>query len=252
MIQRPEIIRECRELAPALSGLLAALGASARAGVSPRELDGRAALALRAAGLTPVLKGYNGFPAHASIGVNDDVLNTAPSSRPIAPGDLVKIALDAKGGAAYVSQAATFCVPPVAGPDRELARAGAAALERAVAAARPGARVGDVGAAIQSAVEGAGFSVVRDYVGCGIGEALITSPPVPGFGAPGRGLRLRAGVVLNLHVIANAGAAPVRVDADGWNARAADGSKSVLFTAMVHVGERDAALLTPFVHGATW
>lgn len=251
MIQRPEVIGECQRLAPVLSRLLAALGASVRPGISPRDLDARAVRELQAVGLDPILKGYNGFPAHTSIGVNDEVLNTAPSARPFAPGDLVKIALDAKGDVAYVSQAATFCVPSPSTRDHELASVGAAALERAVAAASPGVRLGDVGSAIQTTIEAGGFSVVRSYEGCGIGERLIMAPSVPGCGKPGTGERLRAGMVLNLHVIANAGSPHVHVGDDGWNARTTDGSKSVLFTAMVHVDKHKSTLLTPFVHAST-
>jgi methionyl aminopeptidase len=244
MIQTQKIIAECRRIGPLLSQVLKALGAEVRAGKTPRELDAAAVRALVAAGLEPVLKGYNGFPANTSIGINDDVLNTAPSDQPLVAGDLVKISLDAKGGAAYAAQAWTFHVPSLSHERHALLDAGTRALANAVQAARAGARIGDVSAAIQTTIEEAGFSVVRDYVGCGIGASLLEAPPIPCYGKAGNGARLRAGMVLNLHVIANEGGSYIRMAEDGWNAKTVDGSASAVFTAMVHVGENATEPLT--------
>ncbi len=179
--------------------------------------------------------GFNGFPAGAAVSVNEAIVHGLPSERAFSAADLANIQFAVVSDAAFASQGWTFPVGALDAGDRVLLEAGPRALRAAVNAVSPGARVGDIGAAIQAEVEGAGLSVVRAFVGYRMGGSLINPPQICGTGRPGTGARLRKEWILNLHVILKRGTHAIFVDENRWTAVAEDGQRGALFTAMVEV-----------------
>jgi methionyl aminopeptidase len=213
-------------------------------GVTTAELDRLAADATRARGAAPAFLGYHGYPAALCISVNDEVVHGIPSSRTLREGDLVGLDFGVVLDGWFGDAARTV---PVGAPSEGAVRLMAAArdaLAAGIAAARPGGRVGDIGAAVQALVESRGFSVVRDFVGHGIGRRLHEPPHVPNFGRAGTGETLRPGMVLAIEPMVNAGAADVEVLDDGWTAVTADGSLSAHFEHTVAVTEKGPDILT--------
>jgi methionyl aminopeptidase len=194
------------------------------------------------------MKGFHGYPASASVSVNEQVLHAIPSEkRRLTNGDLVTIQLSGKTGTAFGAIGWTFPVGELSADAKRLHDAGIAALESAIAKVRPGVRTGDIGAAIQAGVEDAKFSVVRDYVGYTVGAEMIQGPQIPGYGLAGAGAHLKEGTVLNIHVIAKQGNYQVMAQEDGWTVTGAPGELSVLFTAMVLITDDGKRVLTPLL-----
>ncbi len=214
-------------------------------GVTTLELDRIAERATEARGARPAFKGYHGYPAVICISVNDEVVHGIPSSRRVlADGDIVGLDFGVVHDGWYGDSAYTV---PVGRPTPEAARlldATREALSRAIAAARPDARLGDIGFAVQSYVESQGYSVVRDFVGHGIGRSLHEPPQVPNFGAPGTGIRLRPGMVLAIEPMVNAGRPEVRTLEDGWTAVTSDGTLSAHFEHTVAITRDGPVILT--------
>jgi methionyl aminopeptidase len=224
--------------------VLDALVRAAVPGVTTAELDRIAAAGARARGAAPAFLGYQGFPASLCISVNDEVVHGIPSvERRLAEGDVVGLDFGVIADGWFGDAARTVPVGRVSSGAARLLAAGAEALRRAVAAARPGGTLGDVGAAVQAYVEGQGFSVVRDFVGHGIGRDLHEPPHVPNYGEPGTGERLQAGMVLALEPMVNAGGPEVEQLDDGWTAVTADGSLSAHFEHTVAVTEKGPVIL---------
>jgi methionyl aminopeptidase len=191
--------------------------------------------------------GYHGFPAPAAISVNDEIVHGLPSSRVLAPADLVKVEFGVVSGMAFAAQSWTFAAGPATPSDEILLAVGRRALEAAASIVSPGHRLGDIGAAIQGVVEGAGLSVVRAFVGYGMGKSRIQAPQISGVGNPGRGARLRPGMILNLHVIIKHGSPHVRIAENRWTAFAEDGRRGALFTSMIEVTSDGHTALTRFL-----
>ncbi|HEX9243373.1 MAG TPA: type I methionyl aminopeptidase [Anaeromyxobacter sp.] len=224
--------------------VLDALVRAAVPGITTAELDRCAAEAARARGAAPAFLGYHGYPASLCISVNDEVVHGIPSvERRLAEGDVVGLDFGVVAEGWYGDAARTVPVGRVAPAAARLLEVGVEALRRAVAAAQPGGTVGDVGAAVQGFVEGQGFSVVRDFVGHGIGRRLHEPPHVPNYGAPGTGERLRPGMVLALEPMVNAGGPEVEQLDDGWTAVTMDGSLSAHFEHTVAVTENGPVVL---------
>jgi methionyl aminopeptidase len=224
--------------------VLEALARAVVPGVTTGDLDALAARETRARGAAPAFLGYHGYPASLCISVNDEVVHGIPGRRTLRDGDLVGLDFGAVRDGWFGDAARTV---PVGAPSEVAARLAAAArdgLAAGIAAARPGGRVGDVGAAVQALVESRGFSVVRDFVGHGIGRRLHEPPHVPNFGRPGTGELLRPGMVLAIEPMVNAGAPEVEVLDDGWTAVTADGSLSAHFEHTVAVTENGPEILT--------
>ena len=206
------------------------MSAAARPGVTTLELDALAERETLARRARPAFKGYHGFPASICISVNEEIVHGIPSaSRVLAPGDLVGLDFGVEYQGFFGDSAYTVEVGEVSPAGRRLVAATRDALAAAVLAARPDGRLGDIGAAVQSLVEGRGFSVVREFVGHGIGRHLHEAPQVPNYGRAGTGVRLRPGMVLALEPMVNAGAAGMRTLEDGWTAVTIDGSLSAHF-----------------------
>lgn len=206
-------------------------------GVTTGELDAWAASFIRQAGGVPAFLNYRGFPATLCTSVNDVIVHGIPDATPLAEGDIVGIDCGVQYQGYYGDAARTFAVGEISAESRRLLRVTREALDLAVEAARPGGRLSDIGWAVQSHVEAAGYSVVRDLVGHGVGTALHEEPQVPNFGKPGKGMRLKPGLVLALEPMVNAGTPEVSYDADGWTARTGDGTLSAHFEFSVAVTE---------------
>jgi methionyl aminopeptidase len=213
-------------------------------GVRTDELDRLALARTRARGAEPAFLGYHGYPASLCVSVNDEVVHGIPSPRVLVDGDVVGLDFGVVLDGWYGDAAETVAIGKVSPAAARLLEAGREALARAVAAARPGATTGDVGAAVQRHVEGQGYSVVRDFVGHGIGRRLHEPPHLPNFGKPGAGVRLVPGMVLAIEPMVNAGAPEVEQLDDGWTAVTADGSLSVHFEHTVAVTENGPEILT--------
>lgn len=204
-------------------------------GVTTRQLDRFAEELIRSRGGVPAFKGYRGYPATLCTSINDVIVHGIPDDRPLDEGDIVGIDCGVSYKGYYGDSARTFAVGKISDDAQRLLAVTRAALDRGVAAAVVGSRLGDIGWAVQSYAESAGYSVVRDFVGHGIGASLHEEPQVPNYGTPGRGTRLKAGMVLAIEPMINAGRPEQKTDGDGWTARTADGSLSAHFEFSVAV-----------------
>jgi methionyl aminopeptidase len=212
-------------------------------GVTPRELDRFAEATIRAAGAVPAFLHYRGYPATLCISVNDVIVHGIPNDVPFVEGDIVGIDCGVVYKGYFGDAARTFAVGQVGEEARRLLEVTEEALRLAVAQVKPGGRLSDIGSAVQRHAEQNGFSVVRDFSGHGIGTSLHEDPQVPNFGDAGRGPKLRPGMVLAIEPMVNVGTPNVRVDADGWTARTADGSLSAHFEFSVAVTPSGARVL---------
>jgi methionyl aminopeptidase len=210
--------------------ILAELAGAAQPGVTTADLDALAERLVRAAGAQPAFKGYRGFPATLCASINQEVVHGIPSgSRALEAGDIISLDIGVKLDGFYGDSAVTVAVGPVPERTQELLRVTQEALERAIAQAQVGGRLSDIGHAVQSWVEAHGFSVVREFVGHGIGERLHEEPQIPNYGQPGRGPKLAPGMVLAIEPMVAMGRAEVKVLGDGWTAVTKDGSLAAHF-----------------------
>ena len=219
-----------KEACSIAAGALQTVGNAVEPGITTGELDAMAEAYIRSRGGEPNFKNYNGFPATACISINNEVIHGIPSkSRKICEGDIVSVDLGAKYGGYHGDNAATFACGVVSPEAERLMSVTKDALYEGIKAARAGSRIGDIGSAVQRIVEAAGFSVVRQYVGHGIGTQLHEAPEVPNFGIAGRGIRLLPGMTLAIEPMVNAGGYDVKVLPDGWTVKTKDGSLSAHF-----------------------
>jgi len=214
-----------------------------RPGVTTRELDRWAERTIREAGGVPAFLDYKGYPATLCTSRNDVIVHGIPDDRPLAEGDILGVDCGVLFKGYYGDSARTFAIGEVSEEARKLIEVTRRALEVAVEAVQPEGRLSDIGHAVQSYVEAEGFSVVREFVGHGIGTSLHEEPQVPNFGQRGRGPRLRPGLVIAIEPMVNVGGPAVAVDADGWTARTKDGSLSAHFEYSVAVTDSGARVL---------
>jgi methionyl aminopeptidase len=224
--------------------VLAELAAAVKPGVTTADLDAIAEMRLKEAGAEPAFKGYHGYPATICASVNEEVVHGIPSDRALVEGDIVSIDMGAKLDGFYGDSAVTVPVGKVSPEAQRLLDVTRVALERAVATVKAGARVSDIGAAVQSYVEAHGFSVVREFVGHGIGTSLHEEPQIPNYGLAGRGPRLAEGMALAIEPMVNAGKPAVKVLGDGWTAVTKDKALSAHFEHTVVVTLDGCRVLT--------
>ena len=217
-----------------------------RAGVSTAYIDSQVEKFIRSQGATPSFKGYGGFPGSACISVNDEVIHGIPGPRIIQEGDIVSIDVGAKYKGYHGDNAATFGVGKVSPEAQKLMDVTHECLERAVAAAVKGNRIGDIGFAVQSHAEENGFSVVRDYIGHGVGRDLHEDPEVPNYGRQGRGIRLVPGMTIAIEPMINQGTYRVEVLDNDWTVVTADGALSAHFEYTVAITDSKPVVLTPW------
>ncbi len=215
-----------------------------RPGVTTAELDRVAEEVILDHGATPAFKGYNGYPATACISINEQVVHGIPGDRTLREGEMVSIDIGAKLKGYYGDQAITVAVGEVSPEAQKLMRVTRESLFEGIGASRPGGRLADICGGIQKWVEARGFSVVRQFVGHGIGRRLHEDPPVPNYVPLDRNPRLRKGMVLAIEPMVNLGEPEVVVAGDGWTASASDGLPSAHFEHVVAVMDGDPEILT--------
>jgi methionyl aminopeptidase len=238
-------LERMREAGRLVGEVLTELSAAVGPGVSTAELDEIAERRIRQAGGTPAFKGYHGYPATICASINDEVIHGIPSGRRVlAEGDVISIDVGAALDGYYGDSAVTLPVGPVSEQAATLLRVTEESLYKAIEQARPGRRVSDIGHAVQRHVEAFGFSVVREFVGHGIGVRMHEEPQVPNYGEPGHGPRLAEGMVLAIEPMVNAGKPAVKVLADGWTAVTRDTSLSAHFEHTVAVTAGEPWILT--------
>jgi methionyl aminopeptidase len=225
--------------------VLTALAAKVAPGVTTADLDALAEGLILDAGAIPAFKGYHGYPATICASVNEEVIHGIPSGqRVLSDGDVISIDVGASLEGYYGDSALTLPVGRVSEDAARLLRVTEESLYKAIDVVKPGARVSDIGHAVQKHVEAQGFSVVREFVGHGIGQQMHEEPQVPNYGEPGRGPRLAEGMVLAIEPMVNAGKPAVKVLADGWTAVTRDRSLSAHFEHTVAVVADGAWILT--------
>ena len=234
-----------REAGRVVAFTLGRLRAMLQPGISTRELDAVAEREIRGQGARPAFKGYRGFPASLCVSVNEQVVHGIPGGLVIREGDIVSMDLGAIVDGLYGDSAVTVAAGSVPEEVLRLLQVTEEGLMAGVRAVRPGNRIGDVSAAVQSEVERQGtYGIVREYVGHGIGRALHEEPQVPNYGTPGRGPLLRPGMVLAIEPMVNMGEAGTRLLEDGWTVVTADGSLSAHFEHTVAVTEGEPVVMT--------
>ncbi len=224
-----------------LHEVLDLLGEVIAPGVTTGELDRIAEERIRARGAAPGFLHYRGFPATLCTSLDDVIVHGIPDAQPLKEGAILGVDCGVLHQGYYGDAARTFAVGEISAEAAHLLEVTRRSLELAVEQARPGNRLSDIGHAVESYVVPQGYSVVREFVGHGIGTALHEDPQIPNFGRPGKGLRIEPGMVLAIEPMVNVGGPGVKVDTDGWTARTADGSLSAHFeysVAVTDVGPR--------------
>jgi methionyl aminopeptidase len=241
----PAEIERMRAANGLVARVLTELGGMVQPGVTTAELDARAEATILGAGAVPAFKGYHGYPATLCVSINDEVIHGIPSARrALNDGDVVSIDVGAVLDGFVGDSAVTFAVGAVTEGAATLLRVTQEALYRAIAQMKVGGRVSDIGHAVQKHVEAHGFSVVREFVGHGIGTAMHEEPQVANYGPPGRGPKLVEGMVLAIEPMVNHGKAAVKVLDDGWTAVTRDGSLSAHFEHTVALTAEGPLVLT--------
>ena len=242
----PEEIAKMRKAGRVVAGTIDRVVAAVRPGIATAELDDVAEAYIKEQGATPSFKGYKGYPASICVSINDEVVHGIPSpKRVLAEGDILSLDFGAIWEGFHADSALTMFVgdPPSAEAEK-LVRVTEEALEAGISQIGPGARLSDVGAAVQQVAEGAGFSVVREYVGHGIGRNLHEDPQIPNYGEPGRGPVIKPGLVVAVEPMVNLGGWETRVLADDWTVVTEDGSLSAHFEHTIAVTEDGREVLT--------
>lgn len=225
--------------------VLAELAGLVAPGVTTADLDAVAEKRIARAGATPAFKGYHGYPATICASINDEVIHGIPSGRRLLnDGDIISIDVGASLNGYFGDSAITLPVGQVSEEAATLLRVTEEALYKAIDRVRPGSRISDLGHAVQKHVEAYGFSVVREFVGHGIGQRMHEEPQIPNYGDPGRGPRLTEGMVLAIEPMVNAGKPAVKVLGDGWTAVTRDNSLSAHFEHTVAVTADGPWILT--------
>jgi methionyl aminopeptidase len=237
-------IEKLRRVNQLVAQVLAELRRMAVPGVTTEDIDSAAERLVRAEGAEPAFKGYHGYPATVCVSANEQVVHGIPSKRPLVEGDILSIDMGAKLDGFFGDCAVTVPIGRVSQEATELLRVTEEALFHGIEAVKPGARVSDIGAAVQQHVETHGFSVVREFVGHGIGTSLHEEPQIANYGPGGRGPRLAEGMVLAIEPMVNAGKPAVKVLSDGWTAVTRDGSLSAHFEHTVAVTKNGPLVLT--------
>jgi methionyl aminopeptidase len=245
VIRSPKEIAKMRRSGLALRGVLDALRNSIAPGMSTMDLEKLAEAKIAEAGAVAAFKGYHDYPCVLCTSVNSEVVHGIPSAKRILrEGDVVSIDCGLIIDGYYADSAITLPVGKISEAARSLLEATERSLQAAIGTVKVGATLGDVGAAVQEVAESAGFSVVREFVGHGIGTQMHEEPQIPNYGRRGEGIKLREGMVLAIEPMVNQGKHAVRVLEDGWTAVTVDGSLSAHFEHTIAVRAEGAEVLT--------
>ena len=243
-VKTPEELDRMRRAGRVVGGLLEHLKEHVRPGMKTKELDDLAIAYLKTANAKPAFLGYRGYPASICVSVNEEVVHGIPGERRIAEGDVVRIDAGAVVSEFYGDAAITVIVGQPRPGTARLVDTTRRALEAGIEQAVAGHRLSDISHAVQRVIEAAGFGIVREFVGHGIGRAMHEDPPIPNFGAPNLGPRLRAGMVLAIEPMVTMGGDAVEILRDGWTAVTKDRSLAAHFEHTVAVTEQRAEVLT--------
>jgi len=244
ILRSNEEIGQIRKAGRIVALTLAKMKQHARAGVTTKELNRVAEEEISKNGGYPAFKGYKGYPATICASVNEVVVHGIPSDRRIAAGDILSIDVGVRYGSFFADAATTVAIGDISDTAQKLIRVTEEALYRGIENARPGKRLSDISANIQSHVESNGFSVVRAFVGHGIGENIHEEPEIPNFGAPNKGPRLESGMILAIEPMVNEGKFDVEILEDGWTAVTTDRRLSAHFEHTIAVRKGEAEILT--------
>ena len=236
-----EILRRANRL---VAATLRELGHRTLPGATTLDLDRFAETYLRERGAQPAFKGYRDYPFTLCASVNEAVVHGFPSTRPLQEGDILSLDMGAIVDGYYGDAAVTLPVGRISAGAERLLRVTRECLDLAVRAAQPGGRLADISHAVQTHAEGNGFSVVRVFVGHGIGTAMHEDPQVPNYGDPGRGPVMKRGLVIAVEPMVNLGTYRVRTLPDGWTVVTADGKRSAHFEHSIALTEGEPEILT--------
>jgi methionyl aminopeptidase len=237
-------IDKIRRASKIVAKTLAVLETHVQPGITTRELDSIAESEIRKAGAVPAFKGYRGFPATLCVSVNEEVVHGIPSNRTLKEGDIVGLDLGCIVEGFYGDAARTYAVANITPAARRLLDITEESLMIGIDQARPGNRIGDIGYAVQAHAESHGYSVVRDFVGHGIGRSLHEDPQIPNYGNRGQGPRIKAGMVLAIEPMVCQGRADVMVLSDNWTAVTRDRSLAAHFEHSVAITEDGPVILS--------
>ncbi|MBS1126075.1 MAG: map [Nitrospirae bacterium] len=246
VLKSSEEIEKMAKAGGIVGEVLESIKSMIQTGITTKEIEVYADERIRALGGKPAFKGYRGYPASICTSVNDEVVHGIPSSRKLKDGDIISIDLGVYYDGFYGDGAVTVPVGKIDDETAALLQITEEALNLGIENAVVGKRVSDISHAIQSHVEKSGFSVVRTFVGHGIGRELHEEPQIPNYGIPGKGPRLKEGMTLAIEPMVNSGTYEVRILGDGWTAVAIDGKKSAHFEHTVLVTTGKPKILTKF------
>jgi methionyl aminopeptidase len=244
ILKQPEEIEKLRDSNGIVAEILKELRLRVKPGITTGELDRLAEEMSRKRGAVPAFKGYKGFPFSLCTSVNSEVVHGMPSDRVLVEGDIVSLDFGVFYRGYYGDAAITVPVGRVSEKAARLLRVTEGGLYDGIEQARAGNRLGDISAAVQRHVEAAGYSVVRDFVGHGIGRNLHEEPQIPNYGVKGRGIELKPGMVLAIEPMVNEGTYKVRVLQDGWTVTTEDGQLSAHFEHSVVIMENGPDILS--------
>lgn len=244
VIKSEDEIAIIREAGRCVAEVLQILVNRLRPGLVGRELDEIVRAEFKKRNVVPAFLGYQGYPAAVCVSINDEIVHGIPGDREIMDGDIVSMDLGCIHKGFVGDAAVTAGVGNVSPKAQQLIEVTREALNRAIAVARAGARMGQIGAAIQGYVEGNGFSVVREYVGHGVGRQMHEDPQVPNYGDPDSGPILKEGMVIAIEPMVNVGDWRTKRDSDNWTVRTLDGSLSAHFEHTLAIRDGQAGVLT--------
>jgi len=244
ILKQPDEIVKARAGNRIVAEALSLLCEKIRPGITTRELDRIAEGVAEKRGAKPAFKGYRGYPYALCTSVNEEVVHGMPSERILQDGDIVGLDFGIYYQGFYGDSAITLPVGRASDEAIRLLRVPEESLYAGIREACPGNRLGDISAAVQGTVEKAGFSVVRDFVGHGIGKSLHEDPQIPNFGKKGRGIELKKGMILAIEPMVNAGTYKVKVLSDGWTVITQDGSLSAHFEHSVAITDNGPEILS--------
>ena len=236
-----DLMRQAGKITAAARALA---GEMVRPGVTTQEIDKAVEEFIRKQGAVPSFLGYSGFPASACISVNDEVIHGIPGKRVLQDGDIVSIDVGAYIGGFHGDCAATFACGTISDEAKKLIDVTRESFFEGIKFAKEGYRVQDISAAVQAYVERHGFSVVREFVGHGVGAHLHEAPEIPNFGRPGRGPRLLRGMTLAIEPMVNLGDAAILQLSDGWTVKAQDGRLSAHYENTILITDGEPEILT--------
>ncbi len=244
ILKAPQDLLKMRKSGQITAAVLSMMSVLARPGVKTAELDRKAEDLIVRMGGKPAFKGYMDYPATLCTSVNDEVIHGIPGDRVLRDGDILSIDTGAFLEGYCSDSAITLPIGDVSDEAARLIRETRKALEAGIAMAQNGGRLGDIGHAVQTSAEKAGFSVVREYVGHGIGRKMHEAPNVPNYGAKGTGVGLSTGMTIAIEPMINQFAREVKVDGDGWTVRTKDGGLSAHFEHTIAITDEGPIVLT--------